>query len=552
MPGVQSALRPVAIVSFLLITMLFSINGNTHAEKATRPNVLFILADDMGFSDAGCYGGEIKTPNIDRLARGGLRFTQHYSTGRCWPSRAAILTGYYPQQVQRDFVLDITIGDRPPWARLLPELLKPYGYKSYHSGKWHIDGRPTDNGFDRSWGSKMFHGADDNRFFDTPFWKEDDLRRDVADGEQYYSTIAIADHAIACLKLHGKNHKDQPFFQYVTFYSPHFPLHALQQDIDKYQGVYQQGWDAIRQQRWKKMRKMGIINTELSTREDRIVPRWNLNEEQLQEKIGLGEVGWSIAWSRLSQQQKDFQASKMAIHAAMIDCMDAEIGRIVAQLKKMGAYDNTTIFFASDNGASAEQIIRGDLHDKNVPLGSAKSFVCLGPGWSTAANTPFKLHKHWNHEGGISSPLIVHWPHGISARGELRTDVSHFIDVAPTILELAGGTWPKQTDSGLAVPMTPGINLVETFRTDDSTRHESLWWFHTGNRALRMGDWKISAKSKPDNHSGPWELYDLKTDRAEMHDLADKHPEQVRALAAQWEKTAEGFRRDLNKERSGK
>ena len=530
-----------------MITVWLSVNSNAFAQKDTRPNVLFILADDMGFSDAGCYGGEINTPNIDRLARGGLRFTQHYSTGRCWPSRAAILTGYYPQHVQRDSVLDIELGTRPEWAKLLPDLLKAYGYQSYHSGKWHLDGKPTENGFDRSWGSKEYHGAGDDRYFATPGWKEDDLERDVAEGEQYYSTIALVDHAIACLRLHEKDHKDEPFFQYLAFYSPHFPLHALQVDINKYRGVYKKGWDVVREERFKKMKEKGLVNTELSSREEGIVPRWNLSEEELQEKIGPGEAAWAVAWDTLTEEQKHHQATKMAIHAAMITRMDTEIGRVIKQLEKMDAYDNTLIFFASDNGASAEQIIRGDLHDKTVPLGSARSYVCLGPGWSTAANTPFKLHKHWNHEGGISSPLVVHWPDGIQARGELRTDVSHFIDIAPTILELAGGKLPEQTDKGIALPRPPGISLVDTFGRDGSTQHESLWWYHQGNRALRRGDWKISAKSESENDSGPWELYNLEADRAEMQNLAEKYPEKVKELAAEWEKTVEGFRGDLKK-----
>ena len=531
----------------LAITVFLFTNRSAAAGKGTRPNVLLILADDMGFSDAGCYGGEIHTPSIDLLARGGLQFTQHYSTGRCWPSRAALLTGYYPQQVQRDSVRDIERGVRPEWARLLPDLLEPHGYKSYHSGKWHLDGKPTDNGFDRSWGSQKHHGVDDDRYFSTPGWKEDELEREVAEGEEYYSTVALVDHAVACLRLHEKKHKEQPFFQYLAFYSPHFPLHALKVDIDRYRDLYKKGWDAVREERLQRMKEKGIIHTELSSREESIVPRWNLSQEELEEEIGPGEVARAVAWDTLTSEQKDYQATKMAIHAAMIARMDEEIGRVIEQLRKMEAYKNTVIFFASDNGASAEQIIRGDMHDKEAPLGSAKSYVCLGPGWSTAANTPFKLHKHWNHEGGIASPLVVHWPEGIQARGELRTDVSHFIDIAPTILELAGGTWPKQTDRGTAVPRAPGISLVDTFERNGSTQHGSLWWFHEGNRALRRGKWKISAKSETKKESGPWELYNLETDRAEMQNLAEKYPEKVKELATEWERTVEGFRRDLQK-----
>jgi len=512
------------------------------ADKAGKPNVLLIMADDMGYSDAECYGGDIRTPNLSALAAGGLRFTQHYSTGRCWPSRACILSGYYAQQIRRDKMDGIKMGNRPRWAPLLPEMLKPYGYSSYHSGKWHIDGRPTDAGFERSWGGEKA-GCDWDRFFNSGTWKEDEFTAPVKPGEKYYSTVAIADHAIQCLKLHKSKYGDKPFFQYLAFYSPHFPLHALQKDIDSYRNAYLEGWDVIRQRRWKRMKKMGIINCSLSNRDTDVVPSWNLKPEQLKARIGPGEAPKAVAWETLTEEQKKFQATKMAIHAAMITRMDLEIGRVIRQLKEMGAYDNTLILFASDNGASAEQIIRGDGHDKTAPAGSAKSYLCLGPGFSTAANTPFRLHKHWNHEGGISSPLIAHWPEGISVRGELRHDPSHFIDIVPTILEAAGGSRPRTTEGAVAPP-PPGLSLVPAFAKDGTVKHKTLWWCHQGNRAIRMGDWKLSARS---GKNGKWELYNLKVDRCESNDLALKHPERVKQLAQQWDGIAEGFRKDLNR-----
>jgi arylsulfatase len=489
---------------------------------AAKPNVLLIMADDMGFSDARCYGGDIETPNLDALAAGGIRFTQHYSTGRCWPSRACILTGYYAQHIRRDKMTGIRMGNRPAWAPLLPELLKPTGYRCYHSGKWHIDGKPTECGFDRSWGRHKF-GCDWDRFFSSEI-------------------VAIADHAIQCLKLHEKNHASKPFFQYVAFYSPHFPLHALKKDIDHYRHAYLAGWDVIRQKRWKRMRRMGIVNCVLSERDTDIIPNWNFKPEKLEQQIGPGEAPYAVAWDSLTQRQKQFQATKMAIHAAMIHRMDAEIGRIVQKLKDMGAYQNTLILFASDNGASAEQIIRGDGHDKSAAPGSAKSYLCLGPGWSTAANTPLRLHKHWNHEGGISSPCIVHWPTGISARGELRHDPSHFIDFAPTVLDLVGAVWPK-TYKGKKGPEHPGISLVPAFAKNGSVRHKSLWWCHGGNRAIRVGDWKLTMRSRNED---TWELYNLKNDRCEMNDLASKFPDKVRTLAERWNEIADGFRKHLD------
>jgi arylsulfatase len=496
------------------------------ATAAGKPNVLLILADDMGYSDAGCYGGEIKTPHLDALAANGVRFTQHYSTGRCWPSRARILTGYYAQQVRRDkWPGRIGKGRRPRWAPTVPHLLKPLGYRCYQSGKWHVDGSPKQGGFNRAWGIESGE-CDGSRFFASRPWKEGKHSAPVKQGEEYYSTIAIADHTIACLKLHREEHPDKPFFHYTAFYSPHFPLHALQKDIDKYRGRYADGWDKVREDRLERMKKMGLVNCDLSDLEPKRIPGWNVKQPELKNVYGEGEVERAVPWDTLTDAQKKHQALKMAIHAAMITRMDTEIGRIIKQLKKMGAYENTLILFASDNGASAEIMNRGDKHSKDAVAGSAKTHLCLGPGWSSAANTPFRLHKHWTHEGGISSPFIAHWPKGITAKGELRHDPSHFIDVVPTALELAGGDSRDR----------PGLSLVPAFARDGAVKHDHLWWLHEGHRAIRMGDWKLSAVK-----GGQWELYNLKTDRCEMKNLAEKHPEIVEKLSKQWKETANGF-----------
>ncbi len=512
------------------------------AGQPSQPNVVLILADDMGYSDAECYGGDIRTPNLSALAEAGLRFTQHYSTGRCWPSRACILTGYYAQHIRRDTMEGVELGNRPQWAPLLPELLKPYGYASYHSGKWHIDGTPIEGGFERSWGGEK-SGCDWDRYFDSKPWKEDGISAPVKPGDDYYSTVAIADHAIQCLKLHQSKYSYKPFFQYIAFYSPHFPLQAIQKDIDSYRDAYIEGWDVIRRRRWERMKKMGIVNCALSQPDADIVPSWNLKQEQLKERIGPGEAARAVVWETLSEEQKRFQATKMAIHTAMITRMDIEIGRVMQQLKEMGAYENTLILFASDNGASAEQIIRGDGHDPSAAMGSAETFLCLGPGFSTAANTPFRLHKHWNHEGGISSPSIAHWPEGIAARGELRHEPSHFIDIVPTILELAG----VKADQPAGTPPRPGRSLLPVFKKDRVLEERTLWWCHSGNRAIRQGDWKLSAKG---GKEGIWELYDLGVDRCEMNDLALKFPQKVEQLAQKWDAIAAGFREDLKNEKS--
>ena len=495
---------------------------------ARRPNVVFFLADDLGFSDLGCYGGEIATPNLDKLAATGLRFTNYYNTARCWSSRAAVLTGYYPQQVNRD-----PQGRRPVWAALLPELLKPAGYRSYHSGKWHLDGPVLASGFDRS-----YHLEDPNHHFAPTDHRLNDHRlpRPRPD-EGYYTTRSIASHSVAWLTEHEAEHRGDPFFLYVAFTAPHFPLQALPADIERYRDRYQGGWDQIRRERWERQRQLGILDGELAPLDERTVPAWNPSEGELQRRIGPGEVGRAVAWDSLTPEQRDFQAGKMAIHAAMVDRIDREIGRVIAKLEAMGQLADTLILFASDNGASAEQLIRGDGHDPAAAPGSAQTFLGLGPGWSSASNTPFRLHKSWVHEGGIATPFIASWPAGITARGELRQAPAHLIDVAPTLLDLADIATPT-TRGGEPRPPLPGRSLVPAFGTDARIEREFLYFSHNGHRALRVGDWKIVAIK-----GSPWELYDLGHDRSEIHDLAADRPERVRELGEIWERHDAEFRR---------
>jgi arylsulfatase len=514
----------------VLVAVVFALTP-APAAPAT-PNFLVILADDLGFSDLGCYGGEIETPNLDALARNGLRFTQAYNTARCWPSRAAILTGFYAQQVRRDTLPGVPSGGgnrgiRPAWAPLLPEMLKPLGYRAYHSGKWHIDGKPLENGFDRSYEIQ----TGQNNFFNPRGASEDG--QPVPFTTNYYSTIATADHAIRCLQDHAAKFPDRPFFHYLCFIAPHFPLHALAEDIARYRERYRAGWDVIQRQRHERLTKMGLVNHALPPMERQLGPPYDFPDAF--PILGPGEVNRPLPWNELNDTQREFQATKMAIHAAMIDRMDREIGRVIEQLKKMGAYDNTLILFASDNGASAEIMVRGDGHDPKAPMGSAATYLCLGPGWSSAANTPFRRHKTWVHEGGIATPFIVHWPQGIRARGELRRDVVHLIDVVPTVLELAGTAHPR-TWKDQPVPPPPGRSLVPAFTREGAVQHDDLWWFHDGHRAVRVGDWKlVAAKDEP------WELYDLSRDRGESQNLAERYPDKVRELEKLWTTRLEQF-----------
>lgn len=514
---------------FPALFLLFTFALPVRAVDATKPNILLILADDLGFSDLGCYGSEIATPNLDSLASNGLRYTQFYNTSRCWPTRGALLTGYYAQQIRRDTVPGVPSGGgdkntRPKWADLLPEMLKPAGYRSYHTGKWHIDGMPVAQGFDHS-----YYLKDQGRFFNPNKHFKDDIELPpVEKGTGYYGTVALADHAIEVLRDHADHHKEAPFFHYLAFAAPHFPLHALPEDIALYKDAYTAGWEAVRAQRWKKMRELGLLDGALSRPETNLGPPYHFPDAL--EILGDGEVNKPLPWKSLTDEQQQFQARKMAIHAAMIHRMDLEIGRVIDQIKAMGEWENTLVLFLSDNGASAEIMVRDDGHDPSQPAGSAGTYLCLGPGWSTVSNTPFRRHKTWTHEGGIATPLLLSWPAGILARGEVRTTPGHVIDVVPTLLELAGAKVAS------AAPPAPGKSLVATFASDQPTREEPIWWFHDGHKAIRSGNWKAVAPV-----GEPWELYDLATDRAESLDLAVPKADQLAELVALWDKKLAEF-----------
>ena len=517
---------PLVLIVVTMIALQTIHAGETDGEiPEKKPNILIILADDLGYSDLGCYGSEIKTPTLDGLAAEGLQFTQFYNTGRCWPTRASLMSGYYAQQIHRDKLPESKggiRGRRQNWARLLPDFLKPHGYRNYHSGKWHIDGKVIAAGFDRS-----LDVINQGNFFSAKGNRIDDVTVAVAKDETgYYSTTATADHAIECMKDHAKNHADKPFMHYLAFIAPHFPLHALPEDIAKYRDKYLSGWEAMRDKRFARQKEKRIHNTTLSKLETEVGPPYHFPDAF--EKLGDGEIDRPIAWEKLTDEQKRFQATKMAIHAAMIDRMDIEIGRVISQLKSMGEFENTIIFFASDNGASAEIMVRNGGHDPTAEMGSAKSYLCLGPGFSSACNTPYRRHKTWVHEGGISTPLIVHWPKGIKVGGELRTTPSHVIDIVPTVLESIGVEKPTDWE-GEPIPPAPGRSLVGAFESDVAVQRDFIWWLHDGHRALRLDDMKLVA-SKGD----PWELYDLKSDRAEANHLIQKYPEKAKQLEGIW------------------
>ncbi len=523
-------MRLVRCISLLVVLTLVA----AAQSAAAPPNVVIILADDLGFSDLGCYGGEIDTPHLDRLAAGGLRFTQGTNTARCWPTRAALLTGYYAQSVRRDSLpggKGGVHGSRPAWARLLPELLRPAGFTSFHSGKWHVDGDPRQQGFARS---LDVSGAGQSNYFDPGGVTEDG--QPIGGRDEFYATSAIGDHAVKCLKEHAAKRAGAPFFHYIPFTAPHFPLQAPPELVAKYRDRYRAGWDAVRRARCERVRQMGLVTSPAAEPEGDVGPPYQPTPETLA-RLGAGEVDRPLPWDDLSPAQRDFQAQKMAIHAAMIEAMDREVGRIVAELEAMDALANTLILFASDNGATAEIMVRGEGHDPAAAPGSRKTFLCLGPGWSSCANAPFRRHKTWVHEGGIATPWIVHWPAGIAARGELRTQPVHVIDVVPTVLDVAGIAPPTE-HAGTPVPAFQGRSFAKALADPAApAAHDALWWCHEGNRAVRVGDWKLVAA-----RNTPWELYDLAADRCETKNLAGVEPGRVQALEVAWNRVAEECR----------
>lgn len=494
------------------------------ASSARPPDILIILADDLGYSDLGCYGGEIPTPNLDRLAAGGLRLTEFYNTARCWPSRAALLTGYHAQAVRRDGFPGADFpgatGRRPAWAKLLPERLKVAGYRSYLSGKWHVDGQPLGQGFDRA-----YTVDDHNRYF-APRERTLDGKALPPPAQGYYATTSIADHAIGFLREHAAIHGDKPLLGYVAFTAPHFPLQAPAEDVARHAKAYDLGWESVRAARHARQLELGLSPGKLAAVERGLGGPYPAAPSALA-KLGPGELDRTPPWESLGEAQRAFQSAKMAVHAAMVERMDREIGRLVGELRALGRLDNTLILFMSDNGASSELLVRGGGHDPAAPPGSAATFLCLGPGWASVANTPFRRHKSWVHEGGISTPLIAHWPAGMASRGVIRKGTGHLVDLAPTLLELAG--LPPRAAEG--DPPLHGRSLVRLITAgEEEPGSRRLWWFHEGNAAYRDGEWKIVRE-----RGKPWSLHHIPTDRAEQVDLAAREPATLARLAEAWE-----------------
>jgi arylsulfatase A-like enzyme len=526
------------------------------ARAAERPNIVLIMSDDMGYSDISCYGGEIQTPTLDRLAAGGLRLTQFYNTARCCPTRASLLTGLYPHQtgighMMEDKGLDAYRGDLNRRCVTIGEALRPAGYGTYAVGKWHVtkatkpegpkDNWPLQRGFDRFYGTITGAG----NFFDPgTLTRDNTMISPVADAEykpdRYYYTDAISDHAVRFIGDHHQAAPAKPFFLYVAYTAAHWPMHALEEDIAKYKGKYDAGYEPTRRIRFEKMKQLGLLpaTAEFTTT--------------------AGD------WDKV--ENKAWESRCMEVYAAMIDRMDQGVAKITRELERTGRLENTLIFFLQDNGGCAETT--GRQLTANVPVerpakppleaqpptfidlavrptrtrdgynvrtgegvmpGPADTFIAYGPGWANVSNTPFREYKHWVHEGGISTPLIVHWPARLKRRGEFEKTPGHLIDIMATCIDVAGATYPKE-HKGQPIQPLEGKSLAPTFDGQPINR-ETLYWEHEGNRAMRSGNWKLVAKGP----AGAWELYDISRDRAELHNQASQEPERLAQMVNQWE-----------------
>ncbi|GAB3956174.1 arylsulfatase [Spirosoma harenae] len=528
----------------------------TRKPSAARPNIILIMADDLGFSDLGCYGSEIQTPNLDFLASNGIRYTQFYNTSRCCPTRASLLTGLYNHQAGIGKMTELENqpgyqGHLTDNTVTLAEVLKTAGYNTAMSGKWHVsnttvqkdpkeqlawlnhqkdygdfaplDQYPTHRGFDKYFGN--IWGVVD--FFD-PFSLVSGTKPIKNVPKNYYHTDAINDTAVAYIKSYAKS--SAPFFLYVAETAPHWPLHALPEDIAHYKDRYKGGWDAIRQARYQKMIKLGLVDPAKTKISERF----------------KSEQSWE------SNSDKDWDAHAMAVHAAMIDRMDQGIGRIINTLRETGQLDNTLILFLSDNGASSEncaaygpgfdrpsetrngQKIVFDVKKEVIP-GPQTTYSSIGQRWANVANTPYTYWKAESYEGGVHTPLIAFWPSGIKAKkGSFSAQVGHVMDFMSTFVDLAGATYPK-TYKGHTITPTTGISLLPSFQGKAAVGHASLFNEHFGARSVRAGDWKLVSATRDTT----WQLFNLSADKSETQDVAAQYPDKVRQLKAHWQAWAQ-------------
>lgn len=503
------------------------------AKSATRPNIVLIMADDMGFSDIAPFGGEIDTPNLSRLAANGLRLTQFYNTARCCPTRASLLTGLYPHQagighMMQDYGEPGYRGDLNRNCVTIAEALRAAGYATAMTGKWHVTPQTADShnwplqrGFDRFYGTISGAGS----YFD-PDTLTRDNQRVAPEGKDYYYTDAIAENAATYIQQNPSPEK--PLFLYVAFTAPHWPMHAPEASIAKYARRYEAGWDKLRLERHARQKAMGLLDRkwELSPRDPEI-PSWE------------------------DVKDKPWQIRRMAVYAAMVDHLDRGVGKILAALQAKNQLENTLILFLADNGGCAEgmgprpqnanpnnssrpeftrdkRLVQHGNKPQVMP-GPEDTYQSYGPEWAHASNTPFRLYKHWVHEGGISSPFIAHWPKGLAGKNRIANQPGHLIDIMATCLDVAGAPYP-QTFQGQTITPLEGKSLLPIFQGKQRPGHAAIFWEHEGNQAVRMGPWKLVKQ-----HGQPWELYNLANDRTESNNLAAAQPQRVAQMAASYD-----------------
>jgi len=504
----------LAGIATILLFLFILTSGKPTTKKEKKPNIIFILADDMGYSDIGCYGGEIHTPNIDQLADNGIKIRSFYNNARCCPTRATLLTGEYPHTVGMGYMVTLAnakyeagsyqgfLDDKYP---TIAEDLRQAGYSTYMSGKWHVGERPQHwpltRGFEHYYG--LISGA--SSYFEI-IPQEIGKRHFVLDDKDYpipedgfYMTDALTDHAIGY--LNDENKKTgiavPPFFLYLAYTAPHFPLHAYESDIAKYEKLYLQGWDVTREKRFQKMMKLGVIDK-----------RYQLTERPPN----------IPAWEK--QKDKKTWARKMAVYAAMIDRMDQNIGKLIAALKANNQYNNTMIIFLSDNGGCAENMDSRHFNDSTKKIGERGSYTTYDEPWANVSNTPFKKYKHFMHEGGIITPCIIHWPNKIKPKRGFDDHIGHVMDLLPTALEIAGISQKK----------LPGESLSYLWN-ERKVSDKTICWEHEGNQAIRIGQWKMVK----DLEDVSWELYDMQSDPTETKNIAKRYPDRVNAMKAEYE-----------------
>ncbi len=509
-----------------------------HQSSNERPNIILILVDDMGFSDLGCYGSQIQTPNLDAMAADGIRFTQTYNFARCCPSRAALLTGLHPHQAGvGHMVRNVGVPAYQGYLRddcvTIAEALREGGYRTMMSGKWHVGGiyarndtsdwrigdperpLPLDRGFDVWYGTPAGAGS---YFNPKPLFNQYEIIEPEEDN--YYYTDAVSDQAVRMIADAAEG--EEPFFLHVTYTAPHWPLHAFEEDIARYQGQYCQGWDAVRTARHEELKSMGLLDE-----------RWPISPRDEQ----------APPWTEIKRQV--WEDRRMAVYAAQIDRMDQGVGRIMAKLRELNIADNTLVLFLSDNGGCAELLREEGQKAKEWPVtrdgkpmwfgnipglmpGGADTYQSYDLPWANASNTPFRLYKHWVHEGGIATPMIAYWPN-VTPKGHINHEIVQVIDFMATFLDIAGVDYPEDYNGHVIQPLE-GQSFAPALRGESWQREGLVFWEHEGNRAVRDGRWKLVRK-----YPGPWELYDMVTDRTELNDLAAKHKPQVAKMAAQYD-----------------